>query len=108
MQPSLIWPLQLVYSYLRYGLLAARAELLKVSGESGNPCILAGFDGMLSSLISMWLNLLYHFYFWSFTNLILNKSYVFCNLIPGAAFNSFSEDQTCSWQVSPGVHSLKI
>ncbi|OIW06477.1 hypothetical protein TanjilG_05248 [Lupinus angustifolius] len=34
-----------VHSYLHYGLLAARAEILKVSDDSGNPCILAGFDG---------------------------------------------------------------
>ncbi|KAI5670032.1 hypothetical protein M9H77_19885 [Catharanthus roseus] len=34
-----------VHSYLYYGLLAARAEILKIGGESGNPCILAGFDG---------------------------------------------------------------
>ncbi|POO00336.1 Nucleoside phosphatase [Trema orientale] len=34
-----------VHSYLRFGLLAARAELLKVSGDSGNPCILVGYDG---------------------------------------------------------------
>ncbi|KAK4272286.1 hypothetical protein QN277_020867 [Acacia crassicarpa] len=34
-----------VHSYLRYGLLAARAEILKVSGDSENPCILAGYDG---------------------------------------------------------------
>ncbi|CAI8595274.1 unnamed protein product [Vicia faba] len=34
-----------VHSYLRYGLLAARAEILKISDDSGNPCILAGFDG---------------------------------------------------------------
>ncbi|KAJ1401396.1 Nucleoside phosphatase GDA1/CD39 [Sesbania bispinosa] len=34
-----------VHSYLRYGLLAARAEILKVSDDSGNPCILAGFNG---------------------------------------------------------------
>lgn len=34
-----------VHSYLHYGLLAARAEILKVGDESGNPCILAGFDG---------------------------------------------------------------
>ncbi|KAI4350387.1 hypothetical protein L6164_004846 [Bauhinia variegata] len=34
-----------VHSYLHYGLLAARAEILKVSGDSDNPCILAGFDG---------------------------------------------------------------
>ncbi|TKY62929.1 Apyrase 2 [Spatholobus suberectus] len=34
-----------VHSYLRYGLLAARAEVLKVSCNSENPCILAGFDG---------------------------------------------------------------
>lgn len=34
-----------VCSYLYYGLLAARAEILKIGGESGNPCILAGFDG---------------------------------------------------------------
>ncbi|RDX67306.1 Apyrase 2, partial [Mucuna pruriens] len=34
-----------VHSYLRYGLLAARAEVLKVSRDSENPCILAGFDG---------------------------------------------------------------
>ncbi|KAK9683978.1 hypothetical protein RND81_10G178700 [Saponaria officinalis] len=34
-----------VHSYLRYGLLAARAEIIKAVGESGNPCILAGYDG---------------------------------------------------------------
>ncbi|KAK7336227.1 hypothetical protein VNO77_16762 [Canavalia gladiata] len=34
-----------VHSYLRFGLLAARAEVLKVSDGSENPCILAGFDG---------------------------------------------------------------
>uniref|UniRef100_A0A368UGU5 Apyrase n=1 Tax=Glycine max TaxID=3847 RepID=A0A368UGU5_SOYBN len=33
-----------VHSYLRYGMLAARAEALKVR-DSENPCILAGFDG---------------------------------------------------------------
>ena len=39
-------------SYLHYGLLAARAELLKVTPDSANPCILAGYDGTRSSLIS--------------------------------------------------------
>ncbi|CAK8532964.1 unnamed protein product [Lathyrus sativus] len=34
-----------VHSYLRYGLLAARAEILKISDDSGNPCILTGYDG---------------------------------------------------------------
>ncbi|KAL6508676.1 Apyrase 2 [Orobanche gracilis] len=34
-----------VHSYLRYGLLAARAEILKVNEELGNPCILAGYEG---------------------------------------------------------------
>ncbi|KAK6772936.1 hypothetical protein RDI58_028174 [Solanum bulbocastanum] len=34
-----------VHSYLHYGLLAARAEILKVSGESGSPCILGGYHG---------------------------------------------------------------
>ncbi|KAB2049549.1 hypothetical protein ES319_A13G184000v1 [Gossypium barbadense] len=34
-----------VYSYLHYGLLAARAEILKATEDSGNPCILEGFDG---------------------------------------------------------------
>ena len=33
---------------MRYGLLAARAEILKVEG-SGNPCLLGGFEGMLNS-----------------------------------------------------------
>ncbi|PKI77313.1 apyrase 2-like [Punica granatum] len=33
-----------VHSYLRYGLLAARAEILKASG-SVNPCILVGYEG---------------------------------------------------------------
>ncbi|KAL5538092.1 hypothetical protein UlMin_045901, partial [Ulmus minor] len=31
--------------YLHYGLLAARAEILTFSDDSGNPCILAGCDG---------------------------------------------------------------
>ncbi|KAG2243470.1 hypothetical protein Bca52824_094690 [Brassica carinata] len=34
-----------VHSYLHYGLLAARAEILKVSEDSNNPCIVAGYDG---------------------------------------------------------------
>ncbi|KAK8340414.1 hypothetical protein V6Z11_A08G100600, partial [Gossypium hirsutum] len=33
-----------VHSYLHYGLLAARAEILKATEDSGNPCILEGFD----------------------------------------------------------------
>ncbi|KAM3690482.1 hypothetical protein ACB098_09G127800 [Castanea mollissima] len=34
-----------VHSYLHYGLLAARAEILKVSEGSSNPCILVGYHG---------------------------------------------------------------
>ncbi|RZC55206.1 hypothetical protein C5167_014050 [Papaver somniferum] len=34
-----------VHSYLRYGLLAARAEILKAAEGSGNPCILTGSRG---------------------------------------------------------------
>ncbi|KAK4441085.1 Apyrase 2 [Sesamum alatum] len=34
-----------VHSYLHYGLLAARAEILKVDQEVDNPCILAGYNG---------------------------------------------------------------
>ncbi|OIW12136.1 hypothetical protein TanjilG_02357 [Lupinus angustifolius] len=34
-----------VHSYLHYGLLAARAEILKASDDAENPCILTGFDG---------------------------------------------------------------
>ncbi|KAE8707785.1 Small basic intrinsic protein 1 [Hibiscus syriacus] len=34
-----------IHSYLRYVLLAAQAEILKVFEDSGNPCILEGFDG---------------------------------------------------------------
>lgn len=34
-----------VHSYLHYGLLAARAEILKVVEDSANPCILAGYHG---------------------------------------------------------------
>ncbi|KAG7025015.1 Apyrase 2 [Cucurbita argyrosperma subsp. argyrosperma] len=34
-----------VHSYLRYGLQAARVEILKVTEELGNPCILAGYQG---------------------------------------------------------------
>ncbi|CAK7340751.1 unnamed protein product [Dovyalis caffra] len=37
-----------VHSYLNYGLLAARAGILKVSKNSSNPCILAGYDGIYS------------------------------------------------------------
>ncbi|KAJ9179941.1 hypothetical protein P3X46_008251 [Hevea brasiliensis] len=35
-----------VHSYLHYGLLAARAEILKFSEDSDNACILAGYDGV--------------------------------------------------------------
>ncbi|KAH6816045.1 apyrase 2 [Perilla frutescens var. hirtella] len=34
-----------IHSYLHYGLLAARAEILKIDQESGNPCLPAGYDG---------------------------------------------------------------
>ncbi|XP_043693410.1 probable apyrase 1 [Telopea speciosissima] len=34
-----------VHSYLHYGLLAARAEILKAVEGSGNPCILNGYQG---------------------------------------------------------------
>ncbi|XP_041027810.1 apyrase 1-like [Juglans microcarpa x Juglans regia] len=34
-----------VHSYLHYGLLASRAEILKVSEDSSNPCILVGYHG---------------------------------------------------------------
>ncbi|XP_062113677.1 apyrase 1-like [Humulus lupulus] len=34
-----------VHSYLGYGLLAARAGLLNVTGDSGSPCILDGYNG---------------------------------------------------------------
>ncbi|KAJ0261151.1 Apyrase 2 [Hirschfeldia incana] len=34
-----------VHSYLHYGLLAARAEILKVSEDSNSPCIVTGYDG---------------------------------------------------------------
>lgn len=40
------------YSYLKYGLLAARAEILKASGDSDNPCILAGYQGMFKFSVS--------------------------------------------------------
>ncbi|GAA0173840.1 nucleotide phosphatase [Lithospermum erythrorhizon] len=34
-----------VHSYLHYGLLAARAEILKVTEGAANPCVLAGYHG---------------------------------------------------------------
>ncbi|KAK1367345.1 Apyrase [Heracleum sosnowskyi] len=34
-----------VHSYLRYGLLAARAEILQITGDSGSPCIVPDFSG---------------------------------------------------------------
>lgn len=43
---SLILFIHLVCSYLHYGLLAARAEILKVTKESGSPCILTGHHGI--------------------------------------------------------------
>lgn len=36
-------------SYLHYGLLAARAEILKIDQESGNPCLPTGYVGELKS-----------------------------------------------------------
>ncbi|KAK9079181.1 hypothetical protein SSX86_000851 [Deinandra increscens subsp. villosa] len=35
-----------VHSYLKYGLLAARAEILGIEKDSDNPCILAGYNGV--------------------------------------------------------------
>jgi len=43
--------LHLAFSYLRYGLLAARAEILKVSDDAENPCILSGYDGKYSPFL---------------------------------------------------------
>ncbi|KAI3688090.1 hypothetical protein L1987_81798 [Smallanthus sonchifolius] len=37
-----------VHSYLKYGLLAARAEILGVAKDSDNPCSLAGYNGVYS------------------------------------------------------------
>ncbi|KAL6492639.1 Apyrase 2 [Orobanche gracilis] len=42
---SICISLSLYFSYLGYGLLAARAEILKVNVELGNPCILVGYEG---------------------------------------------------------------
>lgn len=33
------------YSYLNYGLNAVRAEILKITGQRGNPCIINGYHG---------------------------------------------------------------
>ncbi|KAG8382090.1 hypothetical protein BUALT_Bualt05G0040300 [Buddleja alternifolia] len=33
------------HSYLRYGLEASRAEILKLSGDAGNPCVINGYQG---------------------------------------------------------------
>jgi hypothetical protein len=33
------------FSYLRFGKEASRAQILKVTNGSSNPCILAGYDG---------------------------------------------------------------
>ncbi|CAI0433861.1 unnamed protein product [Linum tenue] len=38
-------------SYLHYGLLAARAEILKVSDGSSNPCVLGGYDGTVNCFV---------------------------------------------------------
>lgn len=37
--------LHLSFSYLHYGLLAARAEILKISDDAENPCVISGYDG---------------------------------------------------------------
>ncbi|KAL8096619.1 hypothetical protein AgCh_037551 [Apium graveolens] len=42
-----------VHSYLRYGLLAARAEILQITGDSGSPCIVPDFSGMFNFIISI-------------------------------------------------------
>lgn len=44
----------LAFSYLRYGLLAARAEVLKASDDAENPCILSGYDGKYTSFMYVW------------------------------------------------------
>lgn len=41
----------LFYSYLRYGLLAARVEILKVTNTSGNPCVMSGYRGNMKALV---------------------------------------------------------
>ncbi|KAG8481075.1 hypothetical protein CXB51_025809 [Gossypium anomalum] len=41
-----------VHSYLHYGLLAARAEILKATEDSGNPCILEGFDARFMNSVT--------------------------------------------------------
>ncbi|GJX20727.1 apyrase 2-like protein [Tanacetum coccineum] len=37
-----------VHSYLKYGLLAARAEILGVAKDSESPCVMAGYNGVYS------------------------------------------------------------
>lgn len=56
---GLMWSICFAYSYLHYGLLAARAEILKVSGDSGSPCILGGHHGIYSLCLGS-----YFFLFW--------------------------------------------
>lgn len=68
----MLYSLFLTCSYLHYGLLAARAEILKVEEQDGSPCILAGYNGKLSSDLShaaLVLVLSLFFFFFSFLSL---------------------------------------
>lgn len=71
----------LACSYLLYGLLAARAEILKIDQEHGSPCLLTGYNGVykfaLTWMLHYFLNLTF-FYF---------------------EFSLFSPEIEFSWQV---------
>jgi len=40
------------FSYLRFGKEASRAEILKVTNGSPNPCILAGYHGKIHNILA--------------------------------------------------------
>lgn len=82
----------LAFSYLGYGLLAARAKILEVSDDSGNPCILNGFNGkyyfgFLHAWFYFQVNNKFYFKTFSGSYIYGGKSYKASSTPSGASLN---------------------